>query len=256
MSTLMVDPTASARLTRQFELVLRKEKHGDVEMEARRFISYLCDRLERNNHALMAASRNRRPDKQFNADFAARRGEHVNMTCSFLMHDLCARLGRQKTAEYLRATDTRAGRALAKRIESRSSTNLSISSVRFSTGNGIQKAREFVAQPAPFIGTGGVQATMRFRGMFPGVLKIGLLVDNEAYRSANFAAVRTKLYAKFAKHEEWVPTQGDVFAFLDKIPPLETNVLALRGFDCMELLRGVDASNRDPIAIRVLTRIV
>ncbi|MDC1141590.1 hypothetical protein OAU50_00740 [Planctomycetota bacterium] len=256
MSTLMVDATASARLTRQFELVLRKDKGSDVEIEARRFISYLCDRLERNNHALMAASRNRRPDKQFNAEFAARRGEHVNMTCSFLMHDLCARLGRQKTAEYLRDTQTRAGRALAKRIEMRKSTKLNISSVRFSAGNGIDKAREFVAQSAPYIGTGGVQATMRFKGNFPGMLKLGVLIDNEGYRTASFAAARIKLYAKFSKNEEWKATQGDVFAFLDKVPPLETNVMALRGFDCMELLRGVDKQNRDPIAIRVLARVV
>lgn len=256
MSTLMVDATASARLTRQFELVLRKDTLSDVELEARRFISYLCDRLERNNHALMASTRNRRPDKQFNTGFASRRGEHVNMTCTFLLHDLTARLGRQKTAEYLRDTQTRAGRALAKRIETRASTKLSISSIRFSAGNGAYKAREFIAQPAPYIGTGGIEATMRFRGSFPGVLKLGILIDNEAYGSASFAAVRTKLYAKFAKTEEWVATQGDVFAFLDKIPPLETNVLALRGFDCMDLLRGVDARNRDPIAIKILARVI
>ncbi|MHC4841867.1 MAG: hypothetical protein ACYTDT_13095, partial [Planctomycetota bacterium] len=235
---------------------LRKDKFGDVEMEARRFISYLCDRLERNNHTLMAASRNRREDKQFSAGFAARRGEHVNMTCTFLMHDLCARLGRQKTAEYLRDTQTRAGRALAKRIETRNATKLNISSIRFSAGNGAQKAREFIAQSAPYVGTGGVEATMRFRGNFPGMLKLGILIDNEGYRTASFAAARVKLYAKFAKTEAWVATQGDVFAFLDKVPPLETNVLALRGFDCMDLLRGVDRQNRDPIAIKILARVV
>lgn len=47
MSTLVVDAVASARLSRQFEQALRRSPARDASFEARRFVSYLCDRLER-----------------------------------------------------------------------------------------------------------------------------------------------------------------------------------------------------------------
>ena len=109
MSTIMVDAVASQRLSRQFEAVMRRGSGREAHLEARRFISYLCDRLERNNHALMAASRNRRPDHMFNTAYASRQGEGVLMTCLFLLNDLSARMGRQRISEFLTATQTRAG---------------------------------------------------------------------------------------------------------------------------------------------------
>src|SRR5690606_9136802 len=119
MSTIMVDAAASERLSRQFAAVMRRGTGREAHLEARRFISYLCDRLERNNHALMAAARNRRPDQLFNTAYASRQGEGVMMTCLFLLNDLAARMGNQRVADCLTATRTRAGRALAKRIGGR-----------------------------------------------------------------------------------------------------------------------------------------
>jgi len=37
---------------------------------------------------------------------------------------------------------------------------------------------------------------------------------------------------------------------------MEAQVLAMRGFDCMDLLRGADKLNRDPISLRILARLV
>src|SRR5690606_21649394 len=144
MSTIMVDAAASERLARQFEAVMSRSHGRDASLEARRFVAYLCDLLERNNHALMAAARNRRPDHIFNSAYAARQGESVMMTCLFLMNDLAGRIGRHKLAEYLTATQTRAGRALARRVGSRPNEELRIGTVRFSTGDTAWKAREII----------------------------------------------------------------------------------------------------------------
>ncbi|MCB9894091.1 MAG: hypothetical protein H6839_06575 [Planctomycetes bacterium] len=256
MSTIMVDAVASQRLSHQFEAVMRRGSGREAHLEARRFISYLCDRLERNNHALMAASRNRRPDHIFNTAYASRQGEGVLMTCLFLLNDLSARMGRQRIAEFLTATQTRAGRALAKRIGARGNDALRIASVRFSTGDSAWKAREIAAEPAPFAGTGGVVANFRFRGNYPGVLKAGFVIENEGYNTSHFVAVHTRLFAQYSEKEQWVPTSGEAFAFIEKVAPMEAQVLAMRGFDCMDLLRGVDRQNRDPINIRLIARVV
>ena len=66
-------------------------------------------------------------------------------------------------------------------------------------------------------------------------------------------AVRTRLFARYAENEPWRPTNGDAFGFLEKILPAEAQVLAMRSFDVMELIRGADTLNRDPIAIRLLS---
>jgi hypothetical protein len=256
MSTIMVDAAASERLSRQFEAVMRRSSGREVHMEARRFISYLCDRLERNNHALMAASRNLRADHLFNTAYASRQGEGVLMTCMFLLNDLAARMGRQRVAEFLTATQTRAGRALAKRVGARVAEDLKIANIRFSTGDSSFKTREFIAQPAPFAGTGGVVATYRFRGNYPGALRTGYVIENEGCRAAHFIGVHIKLFALFGEKEAWLPTPGEAFAFIEKVAPMEAQVLAMRGFDCMELVRGVDKLNRDPISIRLLARVV
>ena len=255
MSTMMVDAVASQRLSRQFEAVMRRGSGREAHLEARRFISYLCDRLERNNHALMAANRNRRPDHIFNTAYASRQGEGVLMTCLFLLNDLSARMGRQRVAEFLTATQTRAGRALSKRVGARGSEELNISSIRFSTGDSAWKAREFVAQPAPYAGTGGVVATYRFKGNYPGMLKTGFVIENEGTRTCHFVAVHTRLFALYGEKEPWQPTAGEAFAFIEKVAPMESQVLAMRGFDCMDLVRGVDRLNRDPIAIRVIAHV-
>jgi hypothetical protein len=256
MSTIMVDAAASERLSRQFEAVMRRSTGREAHIEARRFISYLCDRLERNNHALMAASRNLRPDHMFNTAYASRQGEGVLMTSLFLLNDLGARMGRQRVAEFLTATQTRAGRALAKRVGARANEEMRIANIRFSTGDSSFKAREFIAQPAPFAGTGGVVATYRFRGNYPGMLKTGFVIENEGSRTAHFVAVHVRLFAQFGEKEAWIPTPGEAFAFIEKVAPMEAQVLAMRGFDCMELVRGVDKLNRDPISIRLLARVV
>ena len=256
MSTIMVDAAASERLSRQFEAVMRRSHGREAHIEARRFISYLCDRLERNNHALMAAPRNRRPDQIFNTAYAARQGQGVMMTCLFLLNDLSVRMGRQRVCEFLSATQTRAGRALAKRIGSRKNEGLRISNIRFSTGDSSWKAREHMATPAPFAGTGGVTTTYRFRGNYPGMMKLGFVIENEGYTTSHFVAIHTRLFAQFHENAEWVPTSGEAFAFIEKVPPMEAQVLALRGFNCMELVRGVDPLNRDPISLRLLARVV
>lgn len=256
MSTIMVDAAASERLSRQFEAVMRRGTGREAHLEARRFISYLCDRLERNNHALMAAARNRRPDQLFNTAYASRQGEGVMMTCLFLLNDLAARMGHQRVADCLTATRTRAGRALAKRIGGRPNDEMRIANIRFSTGDSSFKAREFIAQPAPFAGTGGVVATYRFRGSYPGALKIGFVIENEGCRTSHFVAVHTRLFAQYDQNEAWLPTPGEAFAFIEKVAPMEAQVLAMRGFDCMDLLRGADKLNRDPISLRILARLV
>ncbi|MCA8919831.1 MAG: hypothetical protein KDB68_11515 [Planctomycetes bacterium] len=256
MSTIMVDAVASQRLSRQFEAVMRRAHGREANLEARRFIAYLCDRLERNNHSLMAASRNLRADHIFNTAYASRQGEGVLLTCSFLLNDLSARVGRQKITEYLTATQTRAGRALAKRIGARPNDELKISKIRFSTGESGWKAREFLATEAPFAGTGGVVATYRFKGHYPGQLKTSFVIENEGYYTSHFVAVHARLFAQYHKNEAWVTTPGESFAFLEKVAPMEAQVLAMRGFDCMDLLRGADRLNRDPIALRLLARIV
>ncbi len=256
MSTIMVDATASERLTRQFETVLRRSSPRDAALETRRFVSFLCDRLERNNHALMAAARNKRPDRVFNAAFAARQGESIRLTCQFLLRELAARIGRARLAEYLTATQTRAGRALARRIGSRPNPELRIASVRFGSANGGFKAREFVAQSAPFAGTDAIAACYRFRGNYPGTLRPGLVLENNGCRSSYFVAAHIRLFAQYDVKEQWVPTGGDAFAFLERVSAMEAQVLALRGFDCIDLLRSADPKNRDPISVRLLARLV
>ncbi|MBX3473443.1 MAG: hypothetical protein KF754_03605 [Planctomycetes bacterium] len=256
MSTIMVDPAACERLSRQFDAAMQRSSGRDMEMEARRFVGYLCDRLERNNHMLMAAPRNLRPDAAVKAGYSARQGESVLMTCLFLLNDLAARVGRREIADYLVSTQTRAGRALARRVQTRQESNLRVASVRFSVGDGVWRPREILAQAAPFAGTGSVHAGMRFRGCFPGALKIGLVIENEGFRTSHFVGAHVKLYAQFEQNAPWVATQGEAFAFLEKVAPMEAQVIALRGFDCMDLLRGADALNRDPIAVRILARVV
>ena len=256
MSTIMVDAAASERLARQFEAVMRRSHGRDATLEARRFVSYLCDRLERNNHALMAASRNRKPDQLFNTAYASRQGESVMMTCLFLMNELAARVGRPKLAEYLASTQTRAGRALARRIGSRPNDELRIGTVRFSTGDTAWKAREVIPEPAHFAGTGSVIAGYRFRGVYPGMLKVGFVLENAGRYTSHFVAVHTRLFAQYDVKEAWVPTAGEAFAFVEKVAPLEGQVVAMRGFDCMDLLRGADKLNRDPVAIRLLARLI
>lgn len=256
MSTILVDPVASERLTRQFEAAVRRAGGQDAATEARRFVGYLCDRLERNNHLLMAAPRNRRPDIALQAAMAARQGESVLLTCHFLLHDLAVRLGRPQIAEYLAATQTRAGRALARRVLGRAMTDVRIVRVRFGGEDNAQRAREIAAVPAPFAGTNGISSTYRFRGMFPGVLKPALVIENEGFRTATFVAAHMRLFARYAEAEPWQATGGDAFAFLEKVNALESQVIALRGFDCMDLLRGADSRRRDPIAINILARLI
>jgi hypothetical protein len=165
-------------------------------------------------------------------------------------------MGRQRVAEFLTATQTRAGRALAKRVGARVNEDLRIAHIRFSTGDSSFKAREFIAQPAPFAGTGGVVATYRFRGSYPGALRTGFVIENEGCRASHFIGVHVKLFAQFGEKEAWLPTPGEAFAFIEKVAPMEAQVLAMRGFDCMELVRGVDKLNRDPLSIRLLARVV
>jgi hypothetical protein len=256
MSTIMVDPAACERLSMQFEKAMQRSSARDMNLEAKRFVGYLCQRLERNNHALMAAPRNLKPALALKSGYAARQGESVLLTVLFLMHDLCAPVGRQKLSEYLTATHTRAGRALARRVCGRNEAGPSIGSMRFSVGDGVWRSREMVATPAPFAGTGSVCAGFRFRGCFPGTLKAGLVIENDGCRTSHFVAAHVKLYAQFAENDAWTATRGEAFAFLERVAPMESQVLALRGFDCMDLVRGSDKLNRDPVAIRLLARIV
>jgi len=256
MSTIMVDATASERLARQFETVLRRSSPRDVALETRRFVGYLCDRLERNNHALMAALRNRRPDRMFNSAAASRHGETIRLTCQFLLNDLAARMGRARIADYLTATQTRAGRALARRIGARRNDELRIASIRFGSAEGGFRAREVLAQQAPFAGTDAVVACYRFRGAYPGSLRPGLVLENNGCRTSHFIGAHIRLFAQFNEKEQWVPTAGDAFAFLERVSPMEAQVLPLRGFDCIDLLRNADQRNRDPISLRLLARLV
>lgn len=256
MSTIMVDASASERLSRQFEAVMRRSHGRDVQLEARRFVSYLCDRLERNNHALMAAPRNKRPDHLFKAGYAARQGEGVMLTCLFLLHELSARVGRVRISEYLSATGTRAGRSLSRRISSRPNAELRITGIRFCTGEAGLGARHCIAQPSPFAGTGSVVARYRFKGSYPGAMRTGFVIENDGYRTSHFVGVHAKLFAKFHASGDWTPTHGECFAFLEKVAPMEAQVLAMRGFDCMELIRGADRLNRDPVEIKLLARLI
>lgn len=256
MSTMLVDAQVSDRLSRQFEAVMRRSNPRDVQLEARRFVSWLCDRLERNNHALMAAPRNLRPDAVFSAGFAARQGQNVLMTCQFLLNDLTARIGREKVSDYLSSTQTRSGRALARRISARPSADVRIASVRFSSGVPGAATRTIAAVDAPFAGTGAVISTFNFRGSYPGALKVGLVVENQGCRSAAFVSAHMKLFARFAEDDAWQPTSGEAFAFIERVAPGEASVIALRGFDCMDLIRGSDRLNRDPLSLRLITRLV
>jgi hypothetical protein len=256
MSTLLVDTNAGERLANQYDAVLRRSSPRDITLETRRFVSYLCDRLERNNHALMAAARNRKPDQIFTSSFACRQGENILLTCQFLLRDLAARVGRARIAQFLTETQTKAGRALARRISSRPANSLRIASVRFGSAEGGVPSRQFVAQPAPFAGTDAISASYRFNGTFPGTLRPALVLENQGIRIRHFVAAHIALFAQFAEGEPWQPTGGSAFAFLERISPMEAQVLALRGFDCMELIHRVDKQNRDPISLRLLARLV
>jgi hypothetical protein len=256
MSTLMIDSMATQRLTHQFEAVLRRGGPRDAMLEARRFIAYLCDRLERNNRAMMAAVRKDTPQRAVGAGYAARQGDSVQLTCLFLMHDLTARIGRRRMTEFLTATGTRAGRALARRITARPTDQLRISSVRFVPAEGSERSREYVAELAPFAGTNAVSALYEFQSRYPGVLRLGLVLENDGSHTAHFAAAHLRLYARYGVREPWQSSPGSAFAFLDRVAVMESQVMALRGFDCMEMLRGVDARNRDPVALKVLARLV
>jgi hypothetical protein len=256
MSTIMLDSNATDRLARQYENVIRRSNPRDAEIETRRFVSYLCDRLERNNHALMAAARNRRPDHIFTSALASRQGENVLMTCMFMLNELATRVGLPKLAEYLAATETKAGRALSRRLGSRPNSGLNAVSVRFSAGDSSSGTRQCVTKPAPFAGTNTVIADYRFRGSYPGAMRVGIVIENEGYRTSHFVGAHVKLYARYDRGDIWTPTAGNAFAFLDRVAPMEAQVLALRGFDCMDLIRGADKQNRDPQWIRVLARLV
>lgn len=256
MSTILVDAAAAVRLTKQFEAAIQRSPGRDMRTEARRFVSYLCDRLERNNRAMMMAAHRRDPQKAFESAHAARQGESVMMVCAFLMNDLVGRVGRASVSEFLQATQTRAGRALSRRIVARANEDVQIRAVRFSAGDGGFKAREILTSRAPFAGTNGAVADYRFRNGYPGALRIGLVVENEGDRMSHFVATHVRLFARYSKNEQWVKTNGEAFAFLEKVSALEGQVLAMRGFDCMDLLRGADPMNRDPIQLRILARLV
>lgn len=253
MSTLVVDAIASARLSRQFEQALRRSPARDAGYEARRFVSYLCDRLERNNRALCVGPVEGRTSS-YDVGRAARQGESVLLTCLFLLDDLAWRIGRQKISEYLAATNTLAGRALAKRLELRDNREVRISSVRFCV-NGA-RAMEALAIAAPHAGTGAVQATLAFNGSYPGSMCAGLVLENPGVRTAHFVAAHARLFARYARGENFVQAPGDAFGFIERVPGCEAQILAMRGFDIMELLRGVDARGRDPLEARVICRLI
>ncbi len=253
MSTLVIDAVASARLSRQFEQALRRSPARDAGFEARRFVSYLCDRLERNNRALCVGQVEGRANA-YDVGRAARQGESVLLTCMFLLDDLAWRIGRHKIAEYLAATNTLAGRALGKRLEQRENRELRISSVRFCVSGG--RAMEALAVAAPHAGTGAVQATLAFNGNYPGSMCAGLVVENPAVRTSHFVAAHARLFARFSRAEGFIQAPGDAFGFLERLPGSETQVLAMRGFDIMELLRGVDERARDPLEARIVCRLI
>lgn len=255
MSTLVLDPVASARLSRQFEAAIRRSPARDADLEARRFVSYLCDRLERNNRSLCRSTRSISPAELYDAARSARQGENVLLTCLFLLNDLALRVNRLQLCDYLAATNTQAGRALARRLEARANTDMRIRAVRFSLEDG-SEAREHPAIEAPFAGTGAVQATFRFRGRYPGRMKIGLSIENSGQRAAHFVAAHVRLLARFAEGEPFVRTSGDAFGFLERVAGHEAAMLPLRGFDVMELFHGADSRNRDPLAVRILCRLV
>lgn len=253
MSTLVIDAVASARLSRQFEQALRRSPARDASYEARRFVGYLCDRLERNNRALCVGPVEGRVSS-YEVGKAARQGESVLLTCMFLLDDLAWRIGRPKIAEYLAATHTLAGRALAKRLEQRENRELRIASVRFCIPNG--RSMEALAIAAPHAGTGAVQATLAFNGAYPGAMCAGLVIENPGVRTSHFVAAHARLFARFARSEGFFPASGDAFAFLERLPGCESQVLAMRGFDIMELLRGADSRGRDPLEARIICRLI
>ncbi|GIK51697.1 MAG: hypothetical protein HPKKFMNG_01826 [Planctomycetes bacterium] len=255
MATLVVDAVASARLSRQFEQALRRSPARDAAAEARRFVGYLCDRLERNNRALCVGPVEGRPGA-YEAGRAARQGESVLLTCMFLLDDLAWRVGRQTICEHLAATNTLAGRALARRLEMRPNHELRISSVRFCITGAQTRAIEAATVAAPHAGTGAVQATLAFNGSYPGRLCIGLCVENAGVRTAHFVAAHARLYARYARSEGYVPANGDAFGFLERVAGCEGQVLAMRGFEIMELLRGVDPRGRDPLEAKIICRLV
>ncbi len=253
MSTLVVDAIASARLSRQFEQALRRSPARDAGFEARRFVSYLCDRLERNNRALCVGPVEGRATA-YDVGRAARQGESVLLTCMFLLDDLAWRIGRQKIAEFLAATNTLAGRALARRLELRENREIRISSVRYCVSGG--RAMEALAATAPHAGTGAMQATLAFNGSYPGSMCAGLVIENPGVRTAHFVAAHARLFARYARSENFVQASGDAFGFIERVAGCETQVLAMRGFDIMELLRGVDARGRDPLEARIVCRLI
>ncbi|MCC6575458.1 MAG: hypothetical protein IT462_16900 [Planctomycetes bacterium] len=255
MSTLMLDPATSARLSAQFEAALRRSPARDADLEARRFVAYLCDRLERNNRSLCRSTRLISPVDAYDVARSSRQGESVLLTCLFLLNDLTLRVNRIQLCEYLAATNTQAGRALARRLEARSNLDLRIRAVRFSLDDG-SNAQEYPALEAPFAGTGAQQATFKFTDRYPGQMRVGLSIENSTHRAGHFVAAHVRLLARFAENEPWVQTAGDAFGFLERVAGMEGAMLPLRGFDCMELFRGADARNRDPIAVRILARLV
>ena len=256
MGTLTPDVAASNRLSRQFEAALARSPGRDARLQGRHFVRCLCDRLERNNRALMASGSFRPHGSAWQGARAARQGESVMMTCMFLLNDLAGRIGRQRVAEDLLSTRTRAGRALARRVGARSKDGVEITRFRFSTGDSSFRARQVSAVHAPYAGTGAMSGTWCFDGHYPGRLCLGVVVENFGERSHHFVAAHVRLLARFSGDEPWVETAGNAFAFLEKVSPSEGQVLALRSFDIMELLRGSDRFNRDPLAVQVLSRIV
>lgn len=255
MSTLVVDAIASARLSRQFEQALRRSPARDASVEARRFVGYLCDRLERNNHAICVGPLEGRTGA-YECGRAARQGESVLLTCMFLIDDLAWRVGRQRICEYLAQTNTLAGRALARRLESRANHEIRIGAVRFCATDKNARAMEALAISAPHAGTGAVQATLAFRGEYPGRLCIGLVIENPAVRTTHFVAAHARLFARYARGEGFVAANGDAFGFLERVAGCESQILAMRGFDVMDLLRGADPRGRDPLEARVICRLV
>ncbi len=255
MSTLLVDPATSARLSRQFEAVLRRSPARDAGMETRRFVAYLCDRLERNNRSLCRATRMLTPMDAYDSARSSRQGESVLLTCMFLLNDLTTRVNRIQLCDYLAATNTQAGRALARRLEARANNDLRIRAIRFSLEDGAN-TQECPALEAPFAGTGAVQGTFKFSQRYPGSMRLGLSIENPGLRAGHFVAAHVRLLARFEEHEPFVQTSGDAFGFLERVAGYESAMLPLRGFDIMELFRGCDPRNRDPLAARILCRLV
>ena len=62
--------------------------------------------------------------------------------------------------------------------------------------------------------------------------------------------------ARYARGEGFVAANGDAFGFLERVAGCESQILAMRGFDVMDLLRGADPRGRDPLEARVICRLV